>query len=120
MVPSASVLRPLSVLVVDDLADAAESLASVLALCGFLARTAATAAAALVLAAADPPDAAVFELRLPDLDGCELARRLAGPALGRRPLLGAGAGGGAGAGRRRARGGGARPPPPKTPPPAPP
>jgi two-component system OmpR family response regulator len=76
-------LRPLSVLVVDDLADAADTLVMVLALCGFAARAAYTSVAALRMAAADRPDAVVLEVHGPG--GLELARRLR--AVGGRPLL---------------------------------
>jgi DNA-binding response OmpR family regulator len=68
--------RPLSVLVVDDLADAAESLALVLSFHGFAARTAPDGPAALKAAADEPPDVVVTDLRMPGMDGWELARRL--------------------------------------------
>src|SRR5262249_9347155 len=84
---SSCVLRPRSVLVVDDVADAAESLAAVLVLGGFLVRVAYTGAAALLVAAEDPPDVVVLDLRMPGMDGWELARRLKEPVGGKRPLL---------------------------------
>ncbi len=68
--------RPVSVLVVDDVPDAAESLAILLRLHGFAARTAPDGSSALRAAAADPPDAVVTDLGMPDLGGWELARRL--------------------------------------------
>lgn len=77
----------MTVLVVDDEADAADSLALVLELSGFAARVAADGAGALRAARADPPDAVVLDLLMPGMDGWELARRLRDEALGRRPLL---------------------------------
>jgi CheY-like chemotaxis protein len=79
--------RPLSVLVVDDLVDAADSLAAVLVLCGFAARVATSGRAALAAALADPPDAVVLDLAMPGMDGYELARRLRACPGERRPLL---------------------------------
>jgi CheY-like chemotaxis protein len=75
-----------SVLVVDDLDDAATSLADVLALHGFSARAVVTGADALEAVAGDPPDAVVLDLLMPGLDGWELARRLRACALPK-PLL---------------------------------
>jgi CheY-like chemotaxis protein len=81
----------LSVLVVDDLADAAVSLAVLLKLCGFHAQAVYTGAAALRAAEESPPDAVVLDLRMPGMDGWELARRLHARAAprgrGKRPLL---------------------------------
>jgi len=68
----------LSVLVVDDDADTADSLADLLALHGYAARAATCGADALALAAADPPDVLVLDIRMPGMDGWELARRFAG------------------------------------------
>jgi CheY-like chemotaxis protein len=75
-----------SVLVVDDLDDAADSLAAVLELYGFSARAVATGAAALASVVDDPPDAVVLDLLMPDLDGWELARRVRA-ATTKTPLL---------------------------------
>src|SRR4051812_25198843 len=68
--------RPPSVLVVDDLADAAESLAVLLELQGFRARAVTSGADAVAACAADPPDVVFLDLRMPGTDGCEVARRL--------------------------------------------
>jgi two-component system OmpR family response regulator len=64
----------------------ADTLARVLAACGFRVRTAGTAAAALAVARADPPDVLVTEAAFPDGDGAALAHAV---AAGRdpRPLL---------------------------------
>ena len=69
--------RPaLSVLIADPHADAAESLACLLRLFGHAVAVAATGPDALAAAALGSPDVAVLELRLPGLDGWEVARRL--------------------------------------------
>jgi CheY-like chemotaxis protein len=69
--------RPL-VLVVDDDADIAESLADALTLMGFRARTAPNGAAALELLRASPevPAAIVLDLLMPVMNGEELGRAL--------------------------------------------
>ncbi|HEX4611125.1 MAG TPA: response regulator [Urbifossiella sp.] len=93
--------RPLSVLVVDDLPDAAESVAEVLSLYGFSTRVACGGSPALELAAADPPDVVLLDLLMPGMDGWELARRLKAQARVKRPLLVAVSGCGGDADRRR-------------------
>jgi two-component system OmpR family response regulator len=65
-----------SVLVVDDLPDAAESLATLLDLYGFPARAATGGADALAACAAELPDVVVLDLLMPGVDGCAVARRL--------------------------------------------
>jgi two-component system OmpR family response regulator len=67
---------PLSVLVVDDLMDAAVSLATLLGLCGFYARPVCSGEDARRAAEESPPDAVVLDLKLPGMDGWELAWRL--------------------------------------------
>jgi CheY-like chemotaxis protein len=66
----------LSVLVVDDYADAADSLAMLVRLWGHRAEVAASGADALRVWAAGQPDVLLLELRLPDVDGCEVARQV--------------------------------------------
>jgi PAS domain S-box-containing protein len=91
------------VLVVDDSADAAESLALVLRLRGHDVRVAYDGASALELAAADPPDVALLDIGMPEMDGCELARRFrASPSL-RNVVLAAVTGWGQAEDRRRTR-----------------
>ena len=63
------------VLVVDD-PQIVRALKVVLREAGFEAVAAETAAAALDLAAVSPPEAAIVDLVLPDLDGIEVTRRL--------------------------------------------
>jgi len=64
------------VLVVDDEPQIVRALKVVLREAGFEAVPAETAAEALDLAAVRPPEAAIVDLVLPDLDGIELTRRL--------------------------------------------
>jgi signal transduction histidine kinase len=72
------------VLVVDDNADAADTLARVLRLCGLVVRVAHDGAEALSIAQHFNPEVALLDLGLPRMDGCELAERLrALPGLAR-------------------------------------
>jgi CheY-like chemotaxis protein len=64
------------VLVVDDHRDAADSLAQLLQAWGYRAVVAYGAAAALDAARREPPAAALLDLAMPGVGGCELARRL--------------------------------------------
>jgi CheY-like chemotaxis protein len=77
----------LSVLVVDDLEDAADSTAAVLALSGHAVRTAYSGDEAVRVADAEPPDVVLFDIGMPGMDGWELARRLRASAGAKRPLL---------------------------------
>lgn len=76
----------LSVLVVEDDVDAADSYMVLLGLFGHRVRTAGDGPTALRLAAEDAPDVALIDISLPGLDGYQVARALA-CAAGRRPLL---------------------------------
>jgi len=85
--------QPLRVLVVDDNEDAAALTAAVLRHLGHDVKTAHTAMAALDVQAAWPPDAAILDIGLPDLDGYALAaamRRAAGKPLRLAALTGYG------------------------------
>jgi CheY-like chemotaxis protein len=64
------------VLVVDDNADAAETLSQLLELVGHVARTAKDGASALASFDACRPDVVLLDIGLPDLDGYEVARRI--------------------------------------------
>lgn len=79
--------RPLSVLVVEDNADARQITQMMLRLAGFFAVTAADGPAALRAAREHPPDVVLLDIGLPGLDGYEVARRLREQAVGKRPLL---------------------------------
>jgi len=101
MTPSGESARPLSVLVVDDLVDAADTAAAILSMSGFEARTAYSGEAAVVSAADAPPDVVLFDIRMPGMDGWELARRLRESSPVKRPLLVAVTAAGAEADRQR-------------------
>jgi signal transduction histidine kinase/DNA-binding NarL/FixJ family response regulator len=65
-----------SVLVVDDNVDSADSLCEFLSLYGHRVTVAYTGQAGWEAALRDPPDAAVLDIGLPDIDGLQLAQRL--------------------------------------------
>ncbi len=67
---------PGRILVVDDEPQIVRAMSALLRAAGYSVGTAATAAEALEAAALSPPDAVVLDLRLPDLDGVEVCRRL--------------------------------------------
>lgn len=67
---------PLRVLIVDDHADLAEALAQVIALHDHQVHVAESAHEGLALARDVNPDVIFLDVGLPDLDGCEAARRL--------------------------------------------
>jgi signal transduction histidine kinase len=68
--------RGLKVLVVDDNVDAAQMLATLLAMNGYEVAIAYDGKGALASALQAPPDVALLDIGLPDIDGHELARRL--------------------------------------------
>ena len=74
--PSPSPIRSLRILVVDDLEDAAESLALLLRRHGHEAHAAYDAETALRLAREFIPHVALLDLALPRIDGFQLALRL--------------------------------------------
>ncbi len=65
-----------SVLLVDDSCDAAESMQALLEAEGHAVVLAFTGQSALDEAARDQPDVVILDLDLPDINGCEVARRL--------------------------------------------
>jgi CheY-like chemotaxis protein len=79
--------RCLSALIVDDYPDAAESLAVLVRLWGHNATVVATGARALRAGTVIQPDVVLLELRLPDVDGCEVARRLREESAGKWRLI---------------------------------
>jgi CheY-like chemotaxis protein len=76
-----------SVLVVDDNIDAADSLSRVLTLAGYQTTVAYEAAAALSIAAGQRPDVVLLDIGLPSMSGHELARRLRSETWGARMQL---------------------------------
>jgi CheY-like chemotaxis protein len=77
----------LSVLVVDDDRDTADSLTTLLYLTGYRARAAYSGIEAQRMAAEEWPDVVILDLMMPGVDGFELAQRLHPPFPARRPLL---------------------------------
>ncbi len=69
--------RKRSVLVVDDNPDILDSLAMLIGLYGYEVASAGTGAAALDMVARHAPDVVLLDIGLPDIDGIEVARRLA-------------------------------------------
>lgn len=95
--------RALSVLIVEDDDDTADSLAELLQIFGYQVRVARTGQEALALAATESPDVVFLDLWLPDMDGCEVARLFSSTEHGRPPLLIAVTGDGTEAGRTRSK-----------------
>jgi CheY-like chemotaxis protein len=75
------------VLVVEDQADAAASMASLLRLAGHEVQIAADGVAAVEAAQAHPPDVMLLDLELPRLDGWQVAKRIQDQPWPKRPLL---------------------------------
>jgi two-component system, OmpR family, KDP operon response regulator KdpE len=65
-----------SILVVDDEPAILRALTSALTARGYAVRQAVTGQSAIDMVAVDPPDAIVLDLRLPDIDGVEVCRRV--------------------------------------------
>ncbi len=80
--PAPPPARGRRVLLVDDNADAAESLGALLELAGHRVALAHRGEEGLIHAQREPPDAVLCDIGLPDIDGYEVARRFrANPAL---------------------------------------
>ncbi|QEL20124.1 response regulator [Limnoglobus roseus] len=77
----------LSILVVDDSRDTAESTAEMLSLYGYTVKIAVSGKQALRLAAARSPDVILLDIAMPEMDGCEMVRRLIAKADAKRPFL---------------------------------
>ncbi len=82
-----TLLSPLSVLVVDDLEDAAQSTAELLSLCGHRVRVAGCGEDALRAAEDEAPDVVLLDIGLPGIDGWEVARLLRDRACGKQPVV---------------------------------
>ncbi|WP_298232242.1 response regulator [uncultured Azohydromonas sp.] len=89
------------ILIVDDNADSADSLAMLLQLGGHEAHTAYDGLHALELASRLQPEVLLLDLGLPGLDGCELCRRIRQQPWSARSLLIAVTGWGQAADRQR-------------------
>jgi two-component system OmpR family response regulator len=77
----------LRVLVVEDHADTADSLALLLTLFGHEVRVARDGPTALEMARAFPPDVVLLDIGLPGIDGWQVAERLRQQSGQKRPLL---------------------------------
>ena len=75
------------ILVVDDNEDAAHSLSMLLSVAGHQVRTANSGESALVIAAADPPEACILDIGMPGMSGYELATTIREQPWGRNILL---------------------------------
>lgn len=85
---STTAVTPRQILIVDDNADAADTLAALLQLKGHQTQIAYSARDALQRAAAFRPDVALLDIGLPEMNGYELAQRLrALPHLGSLRLI---------------------------------
>jgi two-component system, OmpR family, response regulator len=80
-------LPPLSVLVVEDLEDAAQSTAELLTLCGHAVRVAVCGPDALAAVAAEVPDVVLLDIGLPGMSGWEVAERLRRQATDKQPVV---------------------------------
>ena len=100
---SAEEASALSILVVDDSPDAADSLAEVLTMQGHEARVAYGGQEAIALAAERAFDVALVDIGMPSVDGLEVARRIAESPQGADTLLVAVTGWGAKADRERSK-----------------
>ena len=76
-----------TILIADDNADAAESLASILAALGIQTVVTRNGAEALMAAKERMPDAAILDIGMPELNGWEVCRRIRGLPGGDRPML---------------------------------
>ena len=85
---SAGAITQRRVLVVDDNADAADALAILLRLWGHRVDVVYDGLSAVERAVADPPDVAILDIGLPQMDGYEVAKRLrAEPAMSKVLLI---------------------------------
>lgn len=79
----------LRVLIVDDNVDAADTLASLLDLYGCTANVAYSGLEALTLGEVIRPDLVLLDIRMPDMGGCETARRIRERPWGRQTCVAA-------------------------------
>jgi CheY-like chemotaxis protein len=86
LTPPGSAIATLRFLVVDDHPDAADALAAVLDLLGCSVRTCYDGRTALTAAAEFDPQVCLLDLKMPGMDGLELAARLKAQLAGR-PLV---------------------------------
>jgi CheY-like chemotaxis protein len=87
LVPAIMDVAPLSVLIVDDSRDTAETTAELLALSGCNVRVALSGDDGLLIAKSEYPDVVLLDLRMPRTDGYEVARQLLANDKGKPPIL---------------------------------
>lgn len=76
------------VLIIDDSNDIADAMQEIVQMQGYEAEVALTAYDAIDLIEASPPDLIILDLKLPDMDGVELAKRIKSrPASARVPIV---------------------------------
>jgi PAS domain S-box-containing protein len=102
-IPEALTVRPRSVLVVEDIPDAAETLRDLLELAGHEVHVASNGALGLDAVWEHHPEVVLCDIGLPEIDGYELARRVRARQNGYRPFLVAVTGYGQDTDRERAR-----------------
>ena len=68
--------RPVRVLIVDDYADTADAMQLLLARAGYDVRVAYSGGEAIAIASQFAPDLGILDIRLPDMNGYELALKL--------------------------------------------
>jgi DNA-binding response OmpR family regulator len=78
---------PLSVLVVEDHEDVAQSTAELLTLCGHNVRVAGSGPDALALASVEVPDVVLLDIGLPGMNGWEVAEQLRSQSRGKQPVV---------------------------------
>ena len=74
--------NPTSVLIIEDVAELADSLEDMLTLAGYRALKACTGREGYELAVTEHPDVILLDLRLPDIHGFELLRKLRADSWG--------------------------------------
>ncbi len=77
----------LSILIVDDSRDTAESTAELLALYGYTVKVAVSGKQALRMAATRSPDVILLDIAMPEMDGLEMVRQFIARAETKRPFL---------------------------------
>jgi DNA-binding response OmpR family regulator len=94
-------LSPLSVLVVEDQEDTAQSTADLLTLCGYVVRVARSGPDAMAAIAAEIPDVVLLDIGLPGMTGWEVVRWVRACCPSKQPVVVAVTGRGAEADRMR-------------------
>jgi CheY-like chemotaxis protein len=78
---------PLSILIVEDQDDTAQSTAELVSLWGYSVRVAGTGPAALKEVANQMPDVVLLDIGLPGMDGWKVAARMRDGANGKQPFI---------------------------------